>query len=473
MNTLLSPAVSTHMQAAVLVPTQKYIKNRKPKDYRSFHKQKRQVSQLPTAPKDRPFNGFGTTLSAKAAVVVFHVMHEVQNYERHRGIRKKKRRPDDQRRFERQIEALVCDVALREIDRPRGWLAIPFASEILGRKDRYRSEVFTETLRKVVEAMATPEMGLIEFIKGHRNPFDPSLSRQTVIRASDTLRNRIKVYGLTRADFGLEGTEETIILKDSKDEHEDTGKRMQYVDTFQTNQYRNDLGRINDWLEAADIEYVRQGAEDWHVDDSARRLRRYFNNGSFEEGGRLFGGFWQPLSKQQRAAGILINGQPVVALDYGQMTPRILYGRAGIDPHFTDAYAVPGLEGYRDGVKKVFNAMLHSEKPFGRKPSGTSALLPKDRPISEITVMIQEFHGPVERAFYAGKGLYLSYLESFILVKVMLELVDQGITALPIHDAVLVAEDDEEHVKEAMLKIFKEFTGGDGIVRREESVEPP
>ncbi len=68
------------------------------------------------------------------------------------------------------------------------------------------------------------------------------------------------------------------------------------------------------------------------VDSNDRRLRRIFNNGSFEEGRRLFGGFWQPLKKTERAEGLIIEDEAVASLDFGQMTPRILYGMAGVFP---------------------------------------------------------------------------------------------------------------------------------------------
>jgi hypothetical protein len=71
----------------------------------------------------------------------------------------------------------------------------------------------------------------------------------------------------------------------------------------------------------------------------------------------------------------------------------------------------------------------------------------------------------VAQAFYAGKGMRLTLDESKILIAVLTRLMDQGITALPIHDAVIVSEDKAEHVKTVMLQVFKELIGIDALVR--------
>jgi hypothetical protein len=423
---------------------------------------------LPQSPDDRPFNGFRIARTDQARALVFDVVHQLQKYEEIFNVRQRARKPKDERTFERQVEALVCDLAYREITKAGAWLTVSLSHTKLGLADRYRAAVLGRTLPAVVELMTMPEMDFVERVVGYRNFSDPKANRQTVIRATERLRTRIDDYKLTLADFAVDKTEEIIILKDSKEGHWDKGQWLQYEDTAETMAYRDELSSINAWLEQADIDYEPWDAREKPVDHTDRRLLRYFNNGSFEQGGRLFGGFWQYLRKDQRSYGILIDGSPVVTLDYGQMVPRILYGLSGVDPHFDDAYAVPGLEDYRDGVKKVFNAMLHIDHWHSRKPAGTADLLPKDMTIAEIIDLILDFHKPVADAFFAGKGLYLTYQESRILLAVLGGLVEQGITALPIHDAVIVAEGHAEQTKQIMLEVFKDLTGTDGLVRLEE-----
>lgn len=419
-------------------------------------------TEEPEQTQDRPFNGFRIARTKAAHDVVVDVRRQVESYEMHR-IRSRKRRPKDQVTFQRQLEALVCDLAHREITTPGAWLAVSFSKQVLGRKDRYRSAALTETLPSVVQHMSSPEMEFLEMKKGLRNPFDPTLSRQTVIRAGKRLSDRINEHRLVLDDFGLDKTQEIIILKNTKEDLWDTGEWLQYDDTEQTMAYRNELARINDWIEQADIDYVPHYETNTVIDTNDRRLRRYFNNNCFEHGGRLFGGFWQHMTRNMRQ-GIVIDGMETITLDYGQMIARVLYGQAGVPFTLDDAYCVPGLEGYRTGVKKVFSAMLYADHSLTRMPQGCRDLFPLKLSYADVAEKIRQFHHPVSEFLYAGIGPRLTYQESKVLILVLAKLIERGITALPIHDAVIVAKGHKDTTIQIMLESFKDVTGVDGLV---------
>ena len=106
---------------------------------------------------------------------------------------------------------------------------------------------------------------------------------------------------------------------------------IDYTDTAETNAMRDDMRRINAWLERASITFVDDGAEPVDVHD--RTLRRLFVilegdplGQRFDLSGRLFGGFWQGLQRQRRA-GIRIDGEPVATLDYSSMFARLRFAR--------------------------------------------------------------------------------------------------------------------------------------------------
>lgn len=421
-------------------------------------------SPVSIAERDRPFNGFRIAKSEQARALVADVLNQIQTYEANERLRKRARKPTDQLLFQRQVEALVCDLAHRHISHPDKGIAVPFSKRILGIKDRYRACVLSKTLPCVVQRMASDQLTFAELELGMRKSASEGGNRQTVVRAGLRLQERIVKLQLTLKDFGLKQVDETIILKASKEDRFDKGARLNYDDDFRTLKFRSEMVQINTWLADADLDFLPLERMESAVDVSNRRLRRVFNNGSFEEGGRLFGGFWQSLSKVERRKGIRINGIPTVTVDYGQMCPRIVYGLAGIDPHFTDAYAVPGLEMFRDGVKTVFNAMLHAKKELSRAPNGSRPLLPRGWHIDDVTAKIMSFHAPIDNAFYAGRGMHIFFQESSILIALLLRLKEQGITALPIHDAVVVSEDDQEETERIMLDVFKQHTDIDGQV---------
>src|SRR6266498_364595 len=127
---------------------------------------------------------------------------------------------------------------------------------------------------------------------------------------------------------------------------------------------------INAWLAAADLWFDHSACPELKVDVSERRLRRVFTREQFDSGGRLFGGFWQPLRKPQRRSGVRINGEQISVLDYSQMSPMIAYGLTNTAPPMRDVYRVRGYEdeALRPGMKKFFNAMLFSLRPITRMP---------------------------------------------------------------------------------------------------------
>jgi hypothetical protein len=68
--------------------------------------------------------------------------------------------------------------------------------------------------------------------------------------------------------------------------------------------------------------------------------------------------------------------------------------------------------------------------------------------------------------FTIGFGVNAQSLEGQILKQVMLEGVDRGIVALPVHDAVAVTQDNTEWAKEAMLRAWFEHANSGGAVAR-------
>jgi hypothetical protein len=58
----------------------------------------------------------------------------------------------------------------------------------------------------------------------------------------------------------------------------------------------------------------------------------------------------------------------------------------------------------------------------------------------------------------------LQFEESQILVDVLLRLIDLGVVALPVHDAVVVPVSRAAQVKEVMLEVFSSHTSMEGSV---------
>ena len=275
---------------------------------------------------------------------------------------------------------------------------------------------------------------------------------------------------LSLDDLGTSRAEEVIILKRAHTDHWDKGERIPYKDTPTTRRYRKELLQINAWLETADITFDPTERPKQDVDDSDRRLRRYFNNGSFKEGGRLFGGFWLNLTKRQRrkaSASRAINSSASTTLKWARGSST-----ASREPRRRRRMPTASLglrERHRPGTKKVFNALLYASKPITRFPQETKELFPKYTTIDQVIAGITAEHPAIAHLFCTGIGLKTMLIESNILVGVLLSLIDRKIVALPVHDALVVAKDDLEETKAVMLDVFHQQTGVVGKVELEQA----
>jgi hypothetical protein len=412
----------------------------------------------------RFFDPWRIPVSPRARAVVEDVLNQVRRFEAHRLPRARKRKAKDQVIFEATVTAIVCDLIHAEL-RQAGKIAISRSNRVLGRKSRYRPPALGKTLPTILDMLSAPEMDFVEQHIGFGRRFGSN--QMTLAQAGSRLVTRVREYGISELDLGRSSGEEIIILKELNPGERAGSRYAEYEETADTSRMRTELELINDWLAAADIEVDGPGMATW-VNTSQRRLRRVFTRGSFETGGRLFGGFWQEMKKKDRQEYLIIEESSTVELDFGQMGPRLLYGLCGAVPPEGDAYTFPEYPAplpFRAGFKKLFNALLFTEKPLARKPKETSRLLP-NAPISDLVDVIRRHHQPIAHTFETGVGHRLQKLESDILIRVLLALREMGIVGLPIHDAIIVGEERADAVERMMMVEFEKATGVKALVTR-------
>ena len=156
-----------------------------------------------------------------------------------------------------------------------------------------------------------------------------------------------------------------------------------------------------------------------------------------------------------------------MSLDYSQMSPKILYGYCSLVPELEDCYLIEGYENYRKGIKKVFNAMTFANKPMTRFPKGINSLFPKNTRFKDVVDAIDKEHSRIAHMFHTGIGHYLQFMESQILVEVLLKLKESGITALPVHDAEFVGWTHVYKSIQVMELVFLDMTNVPSVVKYE------
>jgi hypothetical protein len=413
---------------------------------------------------DRFFEPWRVPRSAGAKALIEKIIGNVQVYEGCYKKRQRKRRRKDQETHEATISAVMCDLMHAVLMRDERGIAISRSNQVLGRRDRYQAPALNRKLPYVLDALGSNALEWLIEDRGYINHF--GRNQLTLIKPTQRLIENMQEFGVELGDIGRCKTEEVIILKAEKEDYWDKGAYLSYDETTMTSRYREEVRAINSWLTNADIHFdetVLKG--DRPIDTGNITLRRYFSQGSFESGGRLFGGFWQGLSEEERLEGLIINGEPVVGLDYGQIAPRILYGLAQTDPPEGDLYDIPGLtmvngRSYRDGVKKVMNALMFSDGLPNRKPMGTKSLLP-NLPIQDVVNLIRQTHPPIAHLLGTDVGHKAQFIESQVMVNVLLRLREQSVVALPIHDGLIIPSEAEAKAKAVMKDTFKDEVGVD------------
>lgn len=386
----------------------------------------------------------------------------IQAHEKAQGLRQRRRRPKDQQTFEAVTAALLCDIAHRSLSVPHGWLAITRDKAVLGaRKDRYTSPLLTEAVPGIIDCLAA--LGLLEVRPGWRPVAGMGPGRMTTIRATDRLAALMDDHAITLADLEEDPDQEVIILSERGQRGQ--GHVIDYADEARTCQHRADLRRINAAIRGANIT-IDHSALSEAVDPGDRLLRRRFSDGSFVKGGRLYGGCWQNMRKIERGKALRIAGEAVAVLDFGQMGLRMAYAQEGATVPPGDAYAIPGRGWHRDGVKLMVSALLFADRPLERMPKGARKFFGRAT-VADVTNILRQHYAPIAHHFGTRFGMGLMYLESTVILRVLLTLLDAGIVALPIHDAIVVQQSAADRAQSVMLESFRSLIGADGVVSRE------
>ncbi len=363
--------------------------------------------------------------------------------------RKRARRTADREVFEATIDSLITNTAYEYI-RGAGPITLSLANDTLRRTSRYLSPLQCTQLPEILRLLGSPDLALLAVVTGTKaGPF--SEGRLTRVAAGPRLLTRLA--GVTLDEVSRKEGEEVVLLKSNRDDQTGATNLIDYADNELADSYRAEMRRINAHLLAADIDYSGSVL----FDENKRHLVRRFTRGEWGCGGRLWGGFWDsPMTKRQRFS-IRINGDRVVSVDFNSMIVRLAYAYVGVQPPAGDLYAFSfkGIDGTplvlpRNVVKKILAARLNGAKDWPEELREYR----KGLPWRAVVTSLKAAHPPIAAVFDMDMGQQMAFTESEILVDALLRLIDQDVTALPLHDCVLVAASDERAAVEALLTAF-------------------
>lgn len=298
----------------------------------------------------------------------------------------------------------------------------------------------------------------IEFIPGFYNRVTGE-SKQSRMRAASKLVSLIEQQQSTPVSSSISSYPEmeVIILKGAADKGKP--KPLQdYQDTDETIRMRNELAAYNEMIIAADIRI--NGVQI----TSKLDLRRIFNNGSFEEGGRYYGGAWQVASKADRKH-MTINGDTAIELDYSGLHLRLLYNyyeglECPDDPYDLTEYDYD-LDLYRpllkDAVLMMLNANTYQEarRAVQDKVNKTDTYKALQPDVPKLLKNVQDKHQALAKYFCSGIGTKLQRLDSQITEGILRGAVFHRAPVLPIHDSYMCSKKDGDLVTMLMEEVYR------------------
>lgn len=430
----------------------------------------------------RPFDVHKWSNYPEVNEAVDHIYSEVVDLG---GIRR-----EHPTRTKKYVKMLTLDLYVAHVADPTLYISYPRNHNEL-KNNRYNALfIKPDLLVKMVDWFDA--LGYIDTKLGH---YFPSSKRQSRIRATPKLIDLIRgKFSLSPLMVTRHEDTESILLRD------ENKKLIEYEDTLETTAMRGNLKVINSILDKTLIniylpdtelrklsrrmisgevddddldEEIPRGA----IDFNRRQLHRVFNNASFEQGGRFYGGWWQAIPREYRKF-IKINHLHTEEVDFSGMHINLLYALKEMTMPFEDPYELRGLPpGTREVVKRSLLTIINAQdrtsamKSIRRQLSTKKLVLPKG--IMKVEEVIEPFeakHEAIKEFFFSGQGVFLQRWDSKIAEEIMLTLASKGIPALPLHDSFIVSFHQERALKLVMEQAYSKVTGKTAKVDNKTSV---
>ena len=344
--------------------------------------------------------------------------------------RKRQRKAAEAARFEQRLTTVVANALVAD-DQARPCRYSRRKSTYSGPSRFYPAYIRSEALVELVDQMEVA--GYLEHTKANPGTHE---ERQSTFRATPLLKRELSLIGISIDQVrGLAEAAPVIEFRNDRKERLENEEFLAFL--------KPQAGLIRQhYAQLATHEFtLGAGRKPMRL---LTPMRRIFNNGSLEQGGRFYGGWWQNVRSKLRST-IEIDGQETVELDYSGFMPRALYHSLGIDyaedPYdLPDVYAAAEAEGFsrkkaRDGIKRIFLVLLNG-RDERMEPSSVS--LPAGISRSDVFDLLREKHKALSSFFHSGITVNLMKNESDICEAILRDGIKDGVPVLPIHDSYIV-----------------------------------
>jgi len=391
----------------------------------------------------------------------------------------------------KHLKVILLDLYVTWSDDPELKTVLPRDVNAYKAKSRYNelhiSKLTPEIIDILIEAgLIEQAMGFIDHVSG--------IGRVSRIWPTGALIEKFEDAKFTPFDIIDPPNRETIILRDRD------GEEIEYDDTDETRRMRKLVETYNDLISRTyiDIPTLETNHIDLGVDKKRKRkilyinqrdkfTRRIFNRGSFNKGGRFYGGWWQRCPKEWRHQ-IFMNNHAVSEIDYSGLHIVILYANRGIDywrEVRTDPYDIPhpkfinNPESLRDVCKQLLLVGLNAKddkatfsafRDQAEKDSVEKRYTNKQ--LGQILDTLRERHEPIANMIANDAGIDLMNQDSRIAEIIIRHFTDKRIPILCVHDSFVVPFGYENELEKQMEGAFEAVTGIPGVKLKEETTNP-
>ena len=347
-------------------------------------------------------------------------------------------------------------------------------------KSRYNELNIKVSTIKIVHRLR--DLGFIGFKKGYEGSvkFAPRVSR---IWSKDKLIKLFKDAAFSYFDVNYSIDREVIVLR-----NEDKVD-IEYEDNDSIQGMRKVVQDYNELLRGTFIDIPELNIPRIELKEKKQRrlknkpiyvnishhdkfTRRIFNNSSFEEGGRFYGGWWQRVDGSHRER-IRLNNLPTVEIDFSALHIILAYTQIGKDywkltdkdPYRAPVNGVKNPEHLRNINKLFFLLSLNASNETSLFKAFRSELDYKeypykfpDRVLRKLLEDIRSIHPQISHLICSGAGLRLMSLDSQIVEYIIKDFIKSNTPILTVHDSFVVPFGQEDRLDKLMKEAFFTIT---------------
>lgn len=377
----------------------------------------------------------------------------------------------------KHLKVLLLDLYVAWLADPELKIAISRNKNDYKSKSRYNELHVSYLIVTVVDALI--EAGLLETVVGF---YDHGSGKgyQSRIWPTEPL---IELFKSTKfSPFIIEShfDREPVVLRD------EAGNDIEnYEDTEELRRMRRVLVKYNELLARThiDLDYLnvpvltlgqKKSYHRLEINQHSKFVRRIFNEGQFNKGGRFYGGWWQRCPNELRPH-IVLDGVLTEEVDFSGLHIVLLYARRGInywEEVGDDPYSIVPPSDWPENIhlRKTLKLLLltvinandetKAFKAFRRQAeAGSPEKHLNDEMLGKLLSALRDKHQVIAEDFATGAGIDLMFIDSQITSLLIEHYTNRGIPILTIHDSYVVPYGYSDDLTVQMKRACESITG--------------